>query len=74
MSPVIRNPVLAEMRAQARARGAIITGPQPPIIGSRPFDPSKVRSAQDAVNARRWAAFHSRYAGQAAALLQLWKP
>jgi len=68
-----RSPVRVELDAQRRARGVVVTGPQHPIIASRPFDPKKVRSAQDKANARRWADFHSRYAGQSAPLLQLWE-
>ena len=67
-----RSPVFIEHVAQQRARGVIITGPEHPIIASRPFNPRKILSAQDKANARRWADFHNRYAGQSAPLLQLW--
>ena len=61
-----------EINAQARAKGYVITKPSKPIIASRPFDPSAVHSAEDALNARRMAAFHARWRGQAEPKLQLW--
>ncbi|GEK49205.1 hypothetical protein HPA02_34880 [Bisbaumannia pacifica] len=70
---MINNPVLIEHRAQQRAQGVVIAGPQRPIIASRPFDPERARDAQGLANARRWADYHARRAGQAAALIQLWR-
>jgi hypothetical protein len=68
-----RNPLVIEHNAQRRARGAMITGPERPVIASRPFDTAAVHDAQAARNARRMADFHARYRGQKAAALQLWR-
>lgn len=67
-----RNPLVIERNAQRRARGVVITGPERPVIASRPFDPAAVHDAQAARNARRMADFHARYRGQAEPLLQIW--
>ncbi|MEA3250177.1 MAG: hypothetical protein U9Q35_01135 [Pseudomonadota bacterium] len=62
-----------EYNAQARQSGKIIAQPDKPVIGCRPFDPREISSVQDELNARRWSAFHARWARQQEPKLQLWK-
>lgn len=65
---MISNPVLIERRAQQRAQGVVISGPQRPIIGCRAGQPPA-----DPGNRARLAAFHARWQGQSEPLLQLWR-
>ncbi|GAA0567669.1 hypothetical protein ACFQH5_15815 [Halomonas salifodinae] len=64
---MINNPVLLEHRAQQRAQGVIIGRVERPIIGCRAHE------LKDPANARRLADYHARRAGQAAALILLWR-
>jgi len=64
---MIRNPALEERRAQLRAQGIVITGPERPIIGCRAH-----QKKRDPANAARVADFYQRWHGQKDARLQLW--
>ncbi|MDC8803900.1 hypothetical protein PRZ61_10680 [Halomonas pacifica] len=61
------NALSEEIRAQRRARGVIIGNVERPIIGARASEP------KDPINARRLADYHARRAGQASAVIQLWR-
>ncbi|MCO7216846.1 hypothetical protein [Halomonas sp. OfavH-34-E] len=65
---MIRNPALEERRAQLRAQGVVITGPERPIIGCRAHQPPA-----DPANRARLASFHARWNGQAEPRLQLYR-
>lgn len=56
------NPITAEYRAQRRESGYIITGPERPIIASRPFVNNGSHEAVE--NARRRSEFYRRLHGQ----------
>ncbi len=59
--------VQAELRAQNRARGKIISSPARPVIGCRAAEP------KDPVNQARCAEFHARWNNQKEPLLQIWR-
>ncbi|MFG6159663.1 hypothetical protein ACGTNG_12725 [Halomonas sp. 1390] len=67
MTFIERRTRVAEHRAQQRARGAIIRGPERPIIGSRWNQP------KDPANAARAVEFHARWHDRAEPRLQLWR-
>lgn len=62
------NPVLEEIRAQRRAKGLIITGPERPVIGRQHGIKRK-----DPENAARAVEFYARYHGVKEPRLQLWR-
>lgn len=67
MTFIERRARVVEHRAQQRARGVIIRGPERPIIASRWHQP------KDPANAARLTEWHSRRHGQAEPRLQLWR-
>lgn len=67
MTHTDRRARLTELRAQQRAQGAVIRGPERPIIGCRAHLP------KDPANAARAVEFHARWHGQAEPRLQLYR-
>ena len=61
------NPLLEEIRAQRRAKGLIVTGPERPVIGCR------AHCRKDPANSARAVEFHSRWHGHKEPRLQLWR-
>lgn len=61
-----RKARIIEYRAQQRASGKIITGPERPVISSRYAEP------KDRNNSARLVEFHARYHGEKEPRIQLW--
>lgn len=65
------NAKAIEWRAQRRTAGYIITGPERPIIASRPLVNNGSHEAVE--NARRRSEFYRRLYGQAEARIEIWR-